>query len=49
MNEYPEWCSEDVRCDEVCGFGCPYLNEDGECNISNAIAYGEFEKEAGRE
>lgn len=37
--EYPDYCDEDVRCDEVCdGLGCPYLNEDGECNISNADA-----------
>lgn len=46
MNEklnYPDYCNEDVRCDEVCENGCPWLNEDGECNISNAMVYRELE------
>lgn len=43
--EYPDYCDEDVRCDEVCdGLGCPYLNEDGECNISNAMTYRKYKE-----
>lgn len=43
--EYPNYCDEDVRCDELFeGAGCPYLNEDGECNIANAMAYREYKE-----
>lgn len=34
--KYPKWCDEDVRCDEACdGLGCPHMNENGECNITD--------------
>lgn len=32
--EWPSYCGEDTRCDEIGEYGCQYLGKNGDCRLA---------------